>query len=63
MYNAGQTINYSGTGVDPEDGSRPASAFTWRIDFGHDTHFHPHVGQVGGGTSGSFVATFNEPEF
>jgi len=55
MYNAGQTINYSGTGVDAEDGSRPASAFTWRIVFHHNQHTHPFLGPFTGVTSGSFV--------
>ena len=28
---------------DPEDGALPPSAFTWRVDFHHDDHTHPHV--------------------
>ena len=55
MYNAGQTINYSGTGTDPEDGTRPASAFTWRVVFHHNDHTHPFLGPLTGITSGSFV--------
>ena len=34
----GTTISYSGTGTDAEDGTLPASAFTWQVDFHHDTH-------------------------
>jgi glucose/arabinose dehydrogenase len=52
-YSAGDTITYSGTGNDPEDGDLPATAFTWRVDFHHDTHFHPFVADTPG-TSGSF---------
>ena len=37
----GQTIAFAGTGTDPEDGARPASAFSWRVDFHHDTHMPP----------------------
>ena len=55
MYNAGQTINYSGTGVDPEDGSRPASAFTWTVLFHHDAHTHPVLGPLTGVRSGAFT--------
>jgi glucose/arabinose dehydrogenase len=55
FYNAGQTINYSGTGTDPEDGTRPASAFTWRVVFHHAEHTHPFLGPITGVTSGSFV--------
>jgi glucose/arabinose dehydrogenase len=55
LYSAGQTINYSGTGTDPEDGSLPASAFTWQVDFHHDTHVHPFIPATSGATTGSFV--------
>ena len=53
-YSAGDTIDYSGTGSDPEDGTLPPSAFTWRVDFHHDTHFHPAVPDTSG-ESGSFT--------
>jgi glucose/arabinose dehydrogenase len=55
LYSAGQTINFSGTGFDEEDGNLPASAFTWRVDFHHDDHIHPFLQPTGGITSGSFV--------
>jgi glucose/arabinose dehydrogenase len=41
LYTAGQSVSYAGSGSDPEDGSLPASAFTWQIDFHHATHVHP----------------------
>ena len=43
LYSGGSVINYAGTATDPEDGTLPASAFTWRVDFHHDTHSHPFV--------------------
>ena len=55
LYSAGQTINFAGTGTDPEQGNLPPSAFTWRIDFHHDTHTHPALQPTSGITSGSFV--------
>ena len=55
LYTAGQTINFSGTGSDPEDGNLPAAAFTWRVDFHHDDHIHPFLSPTSGITSGSFV--------
>ncbi len=55
LYNAGDTINYAGTGTDPEDGTLPASAFTWRVDFHHDTHVHPFKRPTTGAKSGSFT--------
>ncbi|HEY6561832.1 MAG TPA: PQQ-dependent sugar dehydrogenase [Polyangiaceae bacterium] len=55
LYTAGSTINYAATASDPEDGALPGSAFTWRVDFHHDTHFHPFVPDTTGAASGSFV--------
>jgi glucose/arabinose dehydrogenase len=55
LYVGNQTINYAGTGTDPETGTLPPSAFTWRVDLHHDTHTHPFVPDTTGVTSGSFV--------
>ena len=54
-YKGGDTINYSGSGTDPETGALPASALTWWVNFHHDTHFHPFVPPTSGSTGGSFV--------
>jgi glucose/arabinose dehydrogenase len=54
-YSGGMVINYAGTGTDPEDGTLPASAFTWRVDFQHDTHTHPFIAPTSGAKSGSFT--------
>jgi glucose/arabinose dehydrogenase len=55
LYSGGMVINYSGTGSDPENGSLPASAFTWQVDFHHATHTHPFLAATTGATSGSFT--------
>jgi glucose/arabinose dehydrogenase len=55
LYSAGDTINFAGTASDPEDGALPPSAFTWQVDFHHDTHTHPFMQPTSGITSGSFV--------
>jgi len=55
LYRGGQTISYAGTGTDPETGDLGPDAFTWQVDFHHDTHTHPHVPPTSGATSGSFV--------
>jgi len=55
MYGGGSVINYAGTGTDPEDGTLPASAFTWRVDFHHDAHTHPFMPPTSGAQSGSFT--------
>jgi hypothetical protein len=54
LYSGDQVINYSGTGTDTQDGTLPASAFTWRVDFHHDTHIHPFIPDTSGARSGSF---------
>jgi glucose/arabinose dehydrogenase len=54
-YRGGQVITFSGTGADSEDGTLPASAFTWRVDFHHDDHTHPHVEPTSGITTGTFT--------
>jgi hypothetical protein len=53
-YRGGQTFTFSGTGSDAEDGTLPPSAFTWRVDFHHDDHTHPHLPPTSGVTSGTF---------
>ena len=54
-YRGGQVISFAGTGSDAEEGNLPASAFTWRVDFHHDDHTHPHVEPTSGITTGTFT--------
>jgi hypothetical protein len=54
-YRGGQVFTFAGTGNDPEEGPLPASAFTWRVDFHHDDHSHPHLPATSGVTSGTFT--------
>jgi glucose/arabinose dehydrogenase/PKD repeat protein len=54
-YNAGDTISYSGTATDPEDGALPSSAYSWTVVFHHGAHTHPFLGPIVGTTSGSFT--------
>ena len=55
LYRGGQAFTFSGSATDPEDGAVPASAFTWRVDFHHDDHTHPHMPATSGVTSGTFT--------
>ncbi|MEX0679219.1 MAG: PQQ-dependent sugar dehydrogenase [Pirellulales bacterium] len=55
FFRAGDTINYSGTATDIEDGPLPASAFSWSRVFHHETHTHPAGGPFTGSMSGSLV--------
>jgi hypothetical protein len=54
-YNAGDTIDFVGTGTDHEDGNLPANAFTWEVVFHHADHVHPFLQPFGNVTSGSFT--------
>lgn len=53
LYSGGTVLSFAGTGTDAEDGTLPASRFTWGIAFHHDTHTHPFYGPTSGITSGS----------
>lgn len=55
LYTAGTTLAISGTGSDVEDGTLPASAFTWEVVFHHDVHTHPALGPISGSRSLSFA--------
>ena len=54
-YHGGMVVNYSGSASDFEDGDLPASAFTWKVDFHHDTHIHPFIAPTIGRKSGAFT--------
>jgi len=60
-YNAGDTLSFSGTASDPVDGTLPAGAYSWQVDFitdGSARPFytsevpHPFYGPVSGSTTG-----------
>ena len=54
-YNAGDTVTYSGSGSDAEDGPLPAAAFSWTIEFHHEDHVHPFLGPITSTTGGTFT--------
>ncbi|MBV8950725.1 MAG: PQQ-dependent sugar dehydrogenase [Actinobacteria bacterium] len=63
-WTVGQSISFSGSATDAEDGTLPPSAFTWSLDIRHcpsvDTcHTHP-VQTWTGVSSGSFIAPDHE---
>lgn len=53
LYRAGGTLTFAGTASDAQDGSLPASRFTWEIRFHHDNHSHPFFPSTSGIKSGS----------
>jgi len=54
FYDAGDTILFSGSASDIEDGTLPASAYEWTVNLHHLQHIHP-FNQFSGVTSGSFT--------
>ncbi len=52
-FRAGDTIGFSGSGTDADDGTLPPSAFTWEIFFHHNTHVHPSI-PFTGTTTGTY---------
>ncbi|CAK9086093.1 HHIP-like protein 1 [Durusdinium trenchii] len=54
LYHGGDTIQFSATATDDEDGTLSPSAFSWNIVFHHNTHTHPFMGPLEGVASGSF---------
>jgi glucose/arabinose dehydrogenase/PKD repeat protein/fibronectin type 3 domain-containing protein len=61
-FRAGDVIDFSGDAADPDDGTLPASAFRWNVDFLHDGHVHPGTA-VNDVTSGSFTIPTSGHDF
>lgn len=59
-YRGGQAFTFAGSGTDAEDGALAAGALTWRVDFHHDDHTHPHVPPTTGGTGTFTIANRGE---
>ena len=45
-YNAGDTISFTGTATDAEDGTLPDSAYKWTVVFHHADHVHPFADNI-----------------
>jgi glucose/arabinose dehydrogenase len=54
-YTAGQTLSFTGSATDPEQGALPPSALTWTVDFHHDDHTHPLYPATSGKSGDSVV--------
>ena len=55
LYTGGMNVTYAGTASDAEDGALPPSAFTWQVDFHHDSHVHPFLPATTGASGGTFT--------
>ncbi len=53
-YRAGESISFSGSASDAEDGTLPISSLTWKIDFHHDDHTHPGLSPFSGLSAGNY---------
>ena len=53
-FSAGETVTYSATGTDPEDGALPAGAFTWQVDYVTGGVVRPLLPPTTGSRSGEF---------
>jgi glucose/arabinose dehydrogenase/PKD repeat protein len=62
FFRAGDVIAFSATATDPEDGTLPASAFSWEIRFHHAGHVHP-AGVFTGTPSGELVIPTSGHDF
>jgi glucose/arabinose dehydrogenase/chitodextrinase len=62
LFIAGDVISFSGVVTDLEDGTLPASAFTWNIDFLHEGHVHPGT-PIAGVKSGTFTIPTSGHDF
>ena len=59
-FQAGDTLAFSGSATDPEDGAEPATRLTWWADLHHDTHTHPFQPETTGGSGTVTIPTRNE---
>ncbi|MBX7164721.1 MAG: DUF4214 domain-containing protein [Pirellulales bacterium] len=55
LYHAGDTVQFSASAFDIEDGALPASAYSWSVSFHHLDHVHPYLGPINGVADGSFT--------
>jgi glucose/arabinose dehydrogenase len=63
---AGQTVTFSGTATDPEDGTLGAAAYTWKVEYLSSTAtgtpaVRPFVPEFGGATGGTFTPATSGP--
>ena len=59
-FEAGETLAFSGSASDPEDGVEPATRLTWWVEQHHDTHTHPFQPETSGGSGTVTIPTRNE---
>lgn len=61
-FRGGDSVAFSGTATDPEDGSLPAARLTWWVNLHHDTHTHPFLDRTPGASGKVFVPPLGHPD-
>ncbi len=59
-YRAGDTVNFSGSGTDAEDGALTAANLVWWAELHHDTHTHPFQPETAGNSGSVTIPTRGE---
>ena len=59
-FKAGDSISFSGSGSDPEDGALAATRLTWWAELHHDTHTHPFQPETVGNSGSVLIPTRGE---
>ncbi|HKQ25718.1 MAG TPA: PQQ-dependent sugar dehydrogenase [Burkholderiales bacterium] len=59
-FRAGDTVNFSGSGSDLEDGSLAAARLAWWAELHHDTHTHPFHPETVGNSGSVSIPTRGE---
>ena len=59
-FRAGDTVNFSGSGSDPEDGPLAATRLTWWAELHHDAHTHPFLPETEGNSGSVSIPTRGE---
>ncbi len=55
LFSAGQSVSFSGSALDVEDGPLPCSSLTWTVLLHHLDHAHPFLGPISGVCAGNFT--------
>ncbi len=59
-FRAGDTVDFSGSGSDPQDGALAAARLTWWAELHHDAHTHPFHPETVGDSGSVSIPTRGE---
>ncbi len=61
-FRGGDSLAFSGSATDPEDGDLPPERLTWWVELHHDTHIHPFLDRTAGASGKVFVPPLGHPD-